>query len=113
MPLECLLNACWRGCGLRISVGQQCICRQQALRGLLRRAYLLVVEWNRLSSGLAHAAEESYAFRNAHEGVFHVLLVLQADGPRIVILAEQLDETWEVDDSPAHFSPLSQVLRNR
>ena len=35
--------------------------------------------------------------------------MLQADGPRIVILAEQLDETWEVDDSSAHFSPLSSL----
>ena len=84
MPLECLLAKVWVENLCQAAVHLQTASPAWSLA----QGLSIGVEWNRLSSGLAHAAEESYAFRNAHEGVFHVLLVLQADGPRIVILAE-------------------------
>lgn len=47
--------------------------------------------------GVADTTEVAYAFGNAHEGVAHVLLVLEADTAGIVVLAQEADEEGEVD----------------
>ena len=46
---------------------------------------------------IAYPTEVAYALGYAHEGVAHVLFVLEADTAGIVVLAQQADEEGEVD----------------
>ena len=58
------------------------------------------------SGGIANPTEVAYALGNAHEGVVHVLLILQADAAGIVVLAQQADEEGKVNAAPAQLYAL-------
>lgn len=58
------------------------------------------------SGGTTYPTEVAYALGYAHEGVAHVLLVLEADTAGIVVLAQQADEEGEVDTATAQLNAL-------
>ena len=55
---------------------------------------------------VADTTEVAYALGYAHEGVAHVLFVLEADTAGIVVLAQQADEEGEVDTTTAQLNAL-------
>ena len=64
-------------------------------------------ELNFNSSGsVANPTEVAYAFGYAHEGVVHILFVLQADAAGVVVFAEQADEEGKVNAAPAQLYAL-------
>lgn len=73
----------------------------------VKRRLLFVDYWSvPLLGGIAYPTEVAYALGYAHEGVAHVLLVLEADTAGIVVLAQQADEEGEVDTATAQLNAL-------